>query len=331
MTDATNQAAERAGKPARDAETTDEQIWADMERDDKGAEPDDDRDEGTEPKPKAAAEPEPDPEPSADADPEPSKDDDGGDAGDGETPDGTGPEALQAQVERLQHSLDSERGRTAKNRREIDSLRSKIDDAQQNAAQRGDQDDGDLKAQREKLDAAREEYGDVIGPLADVITNLEARVDQLSAQETRDLDRQRERYTVLVQAEQVVFEKEHPDGFETIKKHREVFNGWIDDQPRAIRDAYADNKQAIVDGSQAALLVGLFKQALSDADGGQAPANAETEKLQHKRQLQLAGARSIRSPNRQQASSRPHAESDDDQGHWDYFKRKDAREAARQK
>ena len=89
---------------------------------------------------------------------------------------------------------------------------------------------------------------------------------------------------------------------------------------------YAANKDEIVDGNAAALLVGKFKQALSDAEGTQAPANPEKEKLQAKRQRQLAGARSIRSTGRQEATSVPAADSDDLQAHWDHFARKDKRE-----
>lgn len=319
MTDANTQAP-RADQSARDADKTDEQLWDDIERQEKDAGPADDHDEGKAPDFEAAAgADDPEPQPSDDDDPIPSEDDGEGD--DGASPVGMDREALQAQNKRLQHSLDSEKGRSAKGRRVIDDLNMQI--AAAKASQRDNPDDDHLKERREQVKAAREEYGEVIGPLTDTITDLEARVAQLSAHEEKELGRLEERHKALVDAELEVFKSEHPDGLDAINKHREVFDEWIEDQPKALRDIYAENQQFIVDGTQAALLVGLFKQALLDADGGSTPANHETERLQHRRQRQLAGAHSIRSTNRQQASSRPARDSDDAQAHWDYYARLD--------
>lgn len=320
MNDA-NKAAKLADDSASDAGKTDEQLWADIERTEKDNEPTNDQGEGNAPDfEDVDRADEPATFSADDDDPGPSKGN--GEATDGDDPAGMEPEALQAQVDRLQHSLDSEKGRSAKSRREIDDLRNRLSAAP--LAQQESDDDATLaKERREKLDASREEYGDVIGPLADTITELEARLDKFSDGDRKELERNRERYTTLVKAEQDVFEKEHPDGFDTIKDNRETFNDWIEDQPKALRDTYADNQRAIVDGNQAALLVGKFKQALLDADGDHTPANQETERLQNRRRKQLAGARSIRSTNKQAATSRPHQDSSDDQGHWDYFKRLD--------
>jgi len=340
MTDATTNVAPPADDSASDADKSDEQLWDELKTQETDADPDADDADATkadaddaggaddaDATKKAGADDAGDPDPGKPDDPSPSDDTDTGDGPDGST-DGQDLEALQAQNTRLLKALDSEKGRAAGGRREIVKLRSQIASAPDPKAQSDDSDDAHLKERREKLEASREEYGDVIGPLAEEITAINARLDEDKAQKATDLEQRKRRYNDLVTAEVRVFEVEHKDGFDTIVKNREVFDAWIDDQPRALRDIYADNQQDIIDGTQAAYLVTLFKQALLDASDDPAPANPDTERLQSRRQRQLAGARSLRTPGNTPASSEPAQGSGDDQGHWDYWKRKEQREDA---
>ncbi len=316
--------AEPADESAGEADNkTDEQVWDEIETKEKAAEPEDDRDEGIEPEPvEATAEDEPDPEPSDDD--QIASTDDGDGAEVEASPDGMDSEALEAQNVRLQKSLRSEQGRHKALQHKTNILQRQIIAAEKRP-QRPDRDGITLKERHDKIAAAREEYGDVINPVLDEVADLRAdlkrRDEQSDERDKQALRQQRDELRSIVTAEEAVFENEHPDGFDTIVNNREVFDEWVDDQPRALRDIYAANKLVIVDGTAASVLVGMFKQALLDVEGSQAPANPETEKLQHRRQRQLAGAQSIRTPSRQQASSRPAADSDDMQAHWDYFDR----------
>jgi hypothetical protein len=322
MTDAPNGAAPVLA--TGDAAQSDEQLWNDFEADQTEDHAQDDEQE--------------DP-PAADDD-----EDDGWNMdGDEDEPDGSSedneddgedstnrddPEHLRAQVERLQHALNSEKGRTAASRREIDTLKAQIAEAEKSAS-RSQRDENLLKERREQLNRAREEYGDVVGPLADTIADLEARMDDLSAREQRELSAMREQHNTLLAAEEGKFIEEHPDGFDTIIANREAFDAWIEDQPKRLRDIYAENAAAIVDGTGASYLVGLFKQALHDAGGGHAPASDNSSsRLQSRRQRQLDGARAARGGT-QRSSSTPSRDSGDAEAHWDYFERLDRQKGRR--
>lgn len=312
--------AESADESAGEADNkTDEQVWDEIETKEKADEPVDNRDEGTEPEPVEAAG---EPEPELSNEDQTASTDDGDGAEVEASPDGMDSEALEAQNLRLQKSYQSEQGRTKALQRKTDILQRQILAAEKRS-QRPDRDGITLKERHDKLAASREEYGDVINPVLDEVADIRADLKRRDDSDKQALQQQRDELRSIVVAEEAVFEKEHPDGFDTIVNNREVFDGWVDDQPRALRDIYAANRNFIVNGNDASVLVGMFKQALLDAEGTQAPANPETEKLQHRRQRQLAGAQSIRTPSRQQASSRPAADSEDAQAHWDYFERQD--------
>lgn len=290
---------------AEEVETSDEQLWQtirdesdDDNQDDDPIEADaDDKDEGS---------------------PDPSDDDDGDDS---EGADGADPEALQKQIERLQHSLASEKGRTQASRKEIERLKSEVSEAQ-TKAHRTPEDDDRLKASKERLDAAKEEYGDVIGPLADTVEDLTRRFDELSKLEQRDLTAKTDRLAELKAAQESIFEKEHPDGYDLITREQAAFAAWVDDQPADLRQIYQRNKAEIIDGAEAAYLVGMFKQSLHDATD--APAKTtDTNRLSARRARQIDGARASRAQTQQRVASVPPKDSENADAHWDYFARKE--------
>jgi len=315
--------AEPADDSAGEADKTDEQVWDDFEGEEKSATPREDDDVGPEPDVDAA--------PSGDdktEDPlKPTDDDQIASAAvsdDAADPAGMESEEEKAEKVRLAHALRSEQGRERARQRRASKLQRQLRAADDDP-QPPEKDEAALKEQAEKLAAAREEYGDVIGPVLDEVADLRADLGRRDDRDAQAMKQQRDEFEEIVAAEKAVFVKEHPDGFDTINEHRQVFEQWVDDQPRAMRDIYAENQQAIVDGTAASLLVGKFKDALLDAEGSPAPANEETEKLQNKRQRQLAGAQSIRNTKSQKSSSRPAADSDDLQAHWDDFALRDKR------
>lgn len=301
---------EPADDTADAIETSDEQLWQTIRDEDGNDDPADDQIDTAE---GDTVEDEPDPS----------------DDIDGTNDDGTvvteEPEALKAQIERLQHSLDSEKGRTQASRKEIERLKNEVSAAQK-SAQRTPEDEARLKASKERLDAAKEEYGDVIGPLVDTVEDLNKRFDSLSQLEQRDLAAKTDRLTALKREQEEVFEKEHPDGYTLIQREQAAFASWVDDQPADLRQIYARNKAEIVDGSEAAYLVGLFKQSLQDAPSD--PAQQNNNRLNTRRARQLDGARAQRS-NGQRVTAVPPKDSDNEAGHWDYFARKDRERAKR--
>lgn len=316
MSDADKPADRPDSESDRDpAERSDEQLWKELETEETGKKPpaDEDGEDGDLP-----GDPDPDP------DPKPSDDARDGDVDTGNT-DGKDPEALQAQIDRLQRSLDSYKGRASQNQREVNRLKAELAAAADEQAQRNKNDDELLKEERKKVKASREEYPEVVGALVDTVERLEGRLDDLSAREKRQLEQAQARLTERLDEQWGVFTDEHPDGLDVISKNRETFDRWLQDQPKLLRDIYAANEQDVVDGTQAAFLVSQFKAVLLDADSpGSAP---DTDRLQTRRQRQLAGARSTRTPGRQQASSAPPEDAADASAHWDYWDRKDRQRA----
>lgn len=305
---------DKASDPAStgtDVEKTDEQLWQEMEAEDAGNADDD----ATGDDELAAQADMADP---SDEDPSTADTTDG--EGDNLT-NGMDSEQLQAQIERLQHKLNSEKGRTAASRREIEELNGRIAAAEK--TQQGNSNEDRLKERREKIKASTEEYADVVGPIAEHIADLEDRIDSLSAREKADLESMQSELKDRMDQELGVFQQEHPDGFATIMTNRDTFDAWIEDQPKALRDIYAANEQDIVDGNAAALLVGRFKEALLDGHENPAPANTEQQRLSTRRERQLAGAASTRSSSRTPTASAPPKDGADPAVHWDYFEKLD--------
>lgn len=278
-----------------DAES-DEQIWKDLEqaeRDVAASEPEDKPDSFDD-----------DPEPAAqDAEPEPPK----------ETP--------EEQRHRLEQQFKSSQGRLKTSLQTIEQLRRELAEAKKSSPDK--QDDTPRREREKRLQDAVEEYGDVLAPVAEEIRDLRQELQNLSAIRESDRAAKQSRYNSLTQEEFSKFQAEHPDGMDFLKQNAAAFNAWIADQPKAHRDIFAANHEAIVDGESTAYLVSLFKEYQLKASG--APVTRQTER----RRAQLAGAQSTRSTTRQATVSDMPPNTTDDQAIWDYWERKDREKAQR--
>lgn len=268
-------------------------------------------------------------------DPDSSSDDEEDDAGTGDAPTPQTIEELRAQNERLEHALKSEKGRTAAGQRKLADLQRQISAAEAKGTRSKDE-EARLSERRKKLEDAQDEYGDVIGPLVETVTELEARIGELTAREANDLSAKRQELADTIEAERSALADEHPDWLETVVKHRKTFDDWADDQPRRIRDIVEANRAEIFDGKATAYVVGLFKQYLLEADGldpetaGGSDPDPSTNRLQARRERQLSGARSVRASARQQGGAgRPAKDDPDADRHWNYFEEQERREEAR--
>lgn len=302
---------------AADAEQTDEQLWDELDKLDPDFAGRDDEDDA------------PHPETDEDGDPD---EDDQGTSDDGERADAPenddtkdNPEDLREQVERLKHALNSEKGRTAASRREIERLTQQLQQPSVSSAD-GEGDDPSKRQELEQhLENVREEYGDVVGPLVDKIKELDSREGRWTAFEERQRQDAQSRLDAIVEQEVGKFEEEHPDGWDTLRQHGAAFREWIDDQPKQLRDIWTENREQIVDGIGTAYLVSQFKQALQDAQGdAPEPQPSQENRLQDRRQRQLDGARSSRSNKRMGALRRGPPDTDDPEAIWDYFEKMDA-------
>jgi hypothetical protein len=233
------------------------------------------------------------------------------------------PAALRATIERLEHATKSDRGRISAQARELASLRAQIAEARKRPATKPDD------TLRQSIEKLRSEYPDVAGPLVDQIEALKGELGALSAVQRQDLAAKEQQVSAITQAEEARFLQEHPDGFDVVQANGPAFLAWIEDQPKALRDAYAANAQAIVDGTGAALLVARFKESLRLAQpGSTAPAAASPSTgLTALRQRQIAGATVPRTATSARAPAMPDPDSEDPEVLWNYW-RKQGRDRA---
>lgn len=195
-------------------------------------------------------------------------------------------EQLRERNKQLEHKLNSSKGREAAASRKIAELSAKIATNTKVVEAAKKADPAKARERAAKVKAAREEFGDVVGPVLDEIEELRARqADELRLKE-EDLKADKKALDALYDEQQSQFLKTNPDGFEVLEKNAKAFLDWIDDQPRVLRDAFKANEQAITNAAQAALLVGKFKEHLA---GQKTPSPQSSLSQRRARQLEGAG------------------------------------------
>lgn len=272
-----------AADEAAPEEKTDEQLWAEL--DDEAAGQDDDP-----------------PADTPDQDDDDPSEDDATDGEDAETTE-TKPDHLE-QIRRLESELADRKDRIAGMSRKISKLQRQIAEAEKSAPDESDDDTDDDPSDR--LASAREEFPDIVGPMADELAEVRAQLAELkrgiTGNKTAAAEAAKADLDEIEKAETERFLSEHSDGFEVIQKHKADFAAWVDDQPRYLRDIAMENNDRIVDGAGVAYLVSLFKQSLG---GG-----PETG-LADKRKRQLDGGRSSSAASAQATSAVPSGMTDE--------------------
>lgn len=132
----------------------------------------------------------------------------------------------------------------------------------------------------------REDYPEVAGPLLDLIAKQNEQLAKLtpavSAFETQQ-------QSAFLSEQESLLTKEHSDWADAASDDR--FGGWLESQPRAIKEAMERNYSAIVDGAEAALVIGKFKADVG-FQGKASPTPTPTPSpTQTRRAKQLAGGR----------------------------------------
>lgn len=343
-------AEDESARPADD--TSDEQVWNEIEAEEKDRPPEDedrpvhrvasdavDEDEELEP---GTGDPDP-----ADDDDQPPSDDaarETSEDGHHEPTQEKEEESLEAQLAKLQKAHEaykSDMGRVRALQREVATLRRQIATGQKPRGGRDARPDGKdetREQQRQRLEKVREEYGDVAEPIVDEINSLREQMEKdreaLTQREQHEHHLAQERYKAILDEQWSAFTAEHPDGLEAIQQNGDVFLEWIEDQPKELRDIFHANREEVVDGRGAALLVAEWKAAMADAladdpSSSQTPASGSEppDRMQGRREQQLRGARSPRSTGRQRATGTPPPDSDDEGAWWDYWEERERRGA----
>lgn len=231
-------------------------------------------------------------------------------------------EDLQATSKRHEQMFKSEQARSVAQQKRADRLQKELDaiKGRQKEASDNSADDTD-----DRLNAVKEEYGDVVGPLVDEVNNLKGRLNDQSTTDQHRAETISDELQGMQAEEMAKFETEHPDGMNVVRDNADVFKDWIEDQPKIVRDAFAANRERFVDGTGAALVVSRFKAALAEASQGDETQNNDTQ-LETRRARQLAGAKATRSSTPQKGQGRLPADSTDTDALWDEFDRLDAQQ-----
>lgn len=187
--------------------------------------------------------------------------------------------------------LEGIRGRQSASDREVERLRRELEQLKGGASDDQTQeqkDDAGAKAlgmESEQLKQLREDYPEVAGPLLDVISGLTAKIGQLEKGVGKFEDQELQSH---LNAQEQLLTERHGDWKDVGADDR--FAGWLQNQPKAIRDAMERNFHAIVDAEEAALVVGKFKTDMGIASATQAPQN-QPDPLQQKRERQKQAGR----------------------------------------
>ena len=122
-----------------------------------------------------------------------------------------------------------------------------------------------------------EDYPEIAGPLVENLKAVQAELNQLK-QGVGTFEQ--ERQIAYFQQQQELLTQKQPDWQDVLKDDR--FGGWLQEQPKPVQDVFERNSQAIVDGNEAAWLVGQFKTALGIGQGAppqQQQANRRAKQL----------------------------------------------------
>lgn len=214
-------------------------------------------------------------------------------------------ESEQARISRLEHQLASSQGRVAK----LLAAQSKLAVAQKSAPPAG-QDQRPSQDAKKKLDAARAEYPDVVGPLADTVEEMQKKIDALSAMGQQTVDEQTQAINDQLDEQTAIFKAEHPDGEDFITQNAAAFKDWItsDKRPKYLHDIFEANRGAMVDGTGVSLLLSEFKIAMATANPSLIPAKDPT---QQRRESQLAGAQATKQTSPKAMTGMPPADGAD--------------------
>lgn len=230
------------------------------------------------------------------------------------TPD---PDQLQAQIDRLQHQLSSEKGRVRGTQQRAQRLQAELEAARKAQSSSADESRAE---RRKKIEETASQYDD-FAPLVEEVSELRTERDAALEARVKDLEAQQAEF---LEEQNSLFLAEHPDGYDVLTNNWQTFEKWIEKQSPEDRQIFETNRAAIVDGSSAALLIGRFKHSLATAEQGAGPDQA---RLDARRQRQLAGGTSLRSPASQSATSRPSPNDPDPASHWKFWASQERRSA----
>lgn len=159
--------------------------------------------------------------------------------------------------------------------------------------------DADDKAKAES--AATTGSKDALAELREDFPDLAPVFDQIEAlRQDKDKTEQvvtafeKQRTETFIAEQEGLLTESHPDWQEVARDER--FTGWLEDQPTSIREAFQRNYHAVVDGKDAALVIGQFKAAMGIQTPAATGGNSQPDPQQQRRERQLKANRDTSRP-----------------------------------
>lgn len=221
-------------------------------------------------------------------------------------------EKLQHELKQFEHETRSHEGRVAARQNRIAELSKQLEALKTPAAQKDD-----------PLSQIANDFPELHGPLSTALESVNTRAEQVEAAQRgrieAELSEEQNRYTEEVNVQTEALKKDHPDYLDVIKNNVDKWTTWVEDQPKAIREAVARNSDDITDAKSAAQVLSAFKAFLNPP--GTAP---QPSPQSDKRQRQIGSTASPGSGNRQPVVAGI-PEEGDPQAIWDAFEKEEAR------
>lgn len=152
-------------------------------------------------------------------------------------------------------NIDRLKGTIAGQNRKISELQREIASYAKRAKDEGKDDITDL-------DGLKAEYPEVVGPLIDRLTRLEASIGDQRTQLSKMSELAEAQHTETLSREESIVDQAHPGWDSLLASKRKEFNAWVEnpDNPRWIYDTFKVNERRVTDGEATARLVSAFKQ-----------------------------------------------------------------------
>jgi hypothetical protein len=138
------------------------------------------------------------------------------------------------------------------------------------------------------------EYPEIATPLQKKLAPIAEKLSQFDAIERSRLEAADRQMDAELKANEDMLEQKHPGWDAYLKEHGAAFGAWIVDQPLYLRQAFVTNQDAIIDPYSAIETINAFKTFVaSNQEPAQSQAPApQTQRLNPRRAAQLAGSAS---------------------------------------
>ena len=185
---------------------------------------------------------------------------------------------------------------------------------------------GDQPSTKAVLSGIEEDYPEIAAPVTQAFEVLQGQIAQLSAAEEGRRAAAQTELAGFIEEQTNSLKSQHPDYEDVLEKNAPTFVAWIDDQPRAVRDAFQRNSDTIVDAAQAATVIGMFKDFIGAGTppAAEDPRTPRNSTLANRRERQLGSTASLTKANRRPTVSGI-PENGDPQAIWDAIEASEAR------